>query len=71
MDESVVDIVTLRPHWSLSDLFGRRNEEQSKTRILVQLNQEYLSKGWELADDIHWSKRYDFAVMKIGRRSPA
>ena len=71
MAELQVDIVTLKPRWSLSDLFGSRGEQESKARILGQLYREYLSEGWELADDICWSKDSGFAVMKIGRPAPS
>lgn len=67
MDEVSVDIVTLKPRWSFVDLIARRDEQTSRARILRQLNQDYLSQGWELADEIHWSKNNNFAVMKLGR----
>ena len=67
MDNAQVDIVTLKPRWSVRDLFGGRDEKVSRARILTQLNEEYLSKGWELADEIYWGKDYGYAVMKIGR----
>ena len=67
MDESRTNIVTLKPRWSVVDLFGRRNEKDCRTRILTQLNRDYLSQGWELADEIYWAKNNGFAVMKLGR----
>ena len=67
VNEAQVDFVTLKPRWSVSDLFGKRNGKASRARILAQLNEDYLSKGWELADEIHWGKDYGFAVMKLGR----
>jgi hypothetical protein len=67
MNESRVDIVTLKPRWSVVDLISRRDEKTCRTRILNQLYRDYLSQGWELADDIHWAKDNNFAVMKIGR----
>ena len=67
MEDSRTDIVTLKPRWSVADLFGRRDEKESRARILNQLNRDYLSQGWELADEIYWSKNNGFAVMKLGR----
>ena len=67
MAEPHIDIVTLKPKWSLSDLFGKRGRTESRARILEQLDEKYLSKGWELADDILWGKDDGYAVMKLGR----
>lgn len=67
MNDAQVDFVTLKPKWSLTDLFTRPDEETSRQRILAQLKQEYLANGWELADEIYWGKRYSYAVMKLGR----
>ncbi|HSG17512.1 MAG TPA: hypothetical protein VLE70_14470 [Anaerolineae bacterium] len=67
MAEPHTDIITLKPRWSLSDLFGRRGQAKSRARILRQLDEMYLSEGWQLADDILWGKGDGFAVMKVGR----
>lgn len=69
MDESRTNIVTLKPRWSVGDLFGKRNERECRERILTQLNRDYLSQGWELKDHICWAKDSGFAVMKLGRTS--
>lgn len=63
------EIVTLKPGWSIKDLFLERNEEDNRNRILDQLNGEYLSKGWQLTDEIMWGKEFQFAVVKLERRS--
>ncbi len=69
MEKSQTNIVTLKPKWSLRDMFMARNEVANRQRILTQLEAEYLSKGWELADDIQWGKDYRYAVMKLDRVS--
>jgi hypothetical protein len=48
-------------------MFMARNEVANRQRILTQLEAEYLSKGWELADEIQWGKDYRYAVMKLDR----
>jgi len=63
------DIVTLKPKWSVKDLFIERNGETNRERILEQLSGHYLEKGWELKDDIIWGKEYSYAVMKLERPS--
>ena len=70
MDKSQYNIVTLKPKWSVKDMFVGRNKVENRERILEQLNEEYLSKGWELTEDIMWGKDFGYAVMKIGRFSP-
>lgn len=70
MDQQQFDIVTLKPKWSVIDLFIERSEAANRDRILHQLTDKYLSKGWVLLDDIIWGKDYEYAVMKIGRPSP-
>lgn len=67
MDQQQYDIVTLKPKWSVIDIFVDRSEAVNRDRILHQLTDTYLSKGWELMDDIIWGKDYQYAVMKIGR----
>ena len=67
MEKSQVHIVTLKPKWSVKDMFVGRNETINRDRILHQLDDEYLSKGWELTEDIMWGKDYGYAVMKLGR----
>ena len=69
MNNLKYDIVTLRPGWSVRDLFGRRSEATNRNRILNQLNGQYLARGWELSDDIMWGKDGEFAVVKLGRPS--
>ncbi|KPK09957.1 MAG: hypothetical protein AMJ56_09465 [Anaerolineae bacterium SG8_19] len=69
MDQQQYDIVTLKPKWSVIDLFIEPSEAANKDRILHQLTDKYLSKGWVLMDDIIWGKDYEYAVMKIGRPS--
>jgi hypothetical protein len=69
MEKSQYNIVTLKPKWSVKDMFVGRNEEINRERILHQLNSEYLSQGWELAEDIMWGKDFGYAVMKLGRFS--
>lgn len=67
MRQPEYDIVTLKPHWSVKDLFISRGEAENKQRILHELDGRYLSKGWTLADDIMWGARCEYAVVKIGR----
>jgi len=69
MENSQENIVTLKPKWSVKDIFVERNEVVNRERILDQLDNEYLSKGWELTEDIIWGKDYGYAVMKLGRLS--
>ena len=68
MEQKDYEIVTLKPGWSVRDLILGRDEVQSRNRILNQLNGDYLSKGWELTDEIMWGKEFQFAVVKLGRR---
>jgi hypothetical protein len=70
MEKSQYNIVTLKPKWSVKDVFVERNEGVNRERILHQLDDEYLSKGWELTEDIMWGKDFGYAVMKLGRLSP-
>ena len=70
MEKAKYNIVTLKPKWSVKDMFIERNEAVNRERILHQLDNEYLSKGWELSEDIMWGKDFGFAVMKLGRLSP-
>jgi len=67
MGQIQYDIVTLKPKWSIKDVFVERNEDANKERILEQLRGHYLEKGWVLTDDIIWGKDYNYAVMKLGR----
>ena len=68
MDQQDIEIVTLKPGWSVKDLFIGRDEAENRNRILNQLNGDYLAKGWELTDEIMWGKEFQFAVVKLGRR---
>ncbi len=67
MDQPDYEIVTLKPSWSVKDLILGRDEAENRNRILSQLNGDYLSKGWELTDEIMWGKEFQFAVVKLGR----
>lgn len=67
MENSQYNIVTLKPKWSVKDMFVERSLAVKRERILDRLDEEYLSQGWELADDIIWGKEFEFAVMKLGR----
>ena len=69
MNNQKYDIVTLKPGWSVKDLFGGRTEATNRDRILNQLNGQYLARGWQLSDDIMWGKDSEFAVVKLGRPS--
>lgn len=66
MGEAHYNIVTLKPRWSIRDLFVDRSELEYRDSILTQLNREYLSQGWTLADEIKWDSKYRFAVVKLG-----
>ena len=68
MDQQDIEIVTLKPGWSIKDLVLGRDEDENRNRILNQLNGDYLAKGWELTDEIMWGKEFQFAVVKLGRR---
>jgi hypothetical protein len=67
MNKLNYDIVTLKPGWSVKDLFTGRTEAANRERILNQLNGQYLNQGWQLSDDIMWGKDSKFAVVKLGR----
>jgi hypothetical protein len=69
MDQQDIEIVTLKPGWSIKDLFIGRDENESRNRILNQLNLDYLANGWELTDEIMWGKEFQFAVVKLERSS--
>ena len=69
MDQQDIEIVTLKPGWSIKDLFLGRDEDENRNRILNQLNGEYLANGWELTDEIMWGKEFQFAVVKLERSS--
>ena len=71
MGKAQYDIVTLKPRWSVRDLFVNRSELEYRDSILAQLNSQYLSQGWTLADDIKWAPRCKFAVIKLGPPSTA
>jgi hypothetical protein len=66
MGKAQFDIVTLKPRWSVRDLFVDRSESDYKDSIIAQLNREYLSQGWTLADEIKWDPKYRYAVVKLG-----
>jgi hypothetical protein len=70
MEKSQYNIVTLKAKWSVKDMFVERNGAVNRERILHQLDDEYLSKGWELTEDIMWGKDFGYAVMKLGRLFP-
>jgi hypothetical protein len=69
MEQQDYEIVTLKPGWSVRDLILGRDEAENRNRILNQLNGDYLSKGWELTDEIMWGKEFQFAVVKLERTS--
>jgi len=69
MNSRKYDIITLKPSWSVADLFRGRSEARNRDRILNQLNDQYLFRGWDLSDDIMWGKDGEFAVVKLGRPS--
>ncbi|MFN2189891.1 MAG: hypothetical protein ACK2T3_14095 [Candidatus Promineifilaceae bacterium] len=66
MGKAQFDIVTLKPRWSVRDLFSEKTEAESRESILAQLNSRYLSHGWTVVDDIKWDSKYRFAVVKLG-----
>jgi hypothetical protein len=70
MAQASYDVVTLKPKWSVRDLFSERDQAENRSRILEQLQKEYLNKGWMLADNIIWGRNFGFAVVKLGRPSP-
>ena len=66
------EIVTLKPKWSPVDLVTRRSREQNTASIIHQLKDQYLAKGWQVADDdIFWERDRRFAVLKVGRPAPS
>lgn len=67
MNNVKYDIVTLKPAWSVRDIFVGRTENTNRDRILNQLQGRYLSRGWQLSDEIMWGKDSEFAVVKLGR----
>ena len=67
MTEVEYDIVTLKPAWSVRDFFTGRTENTNRDSILQQLDGKYLSRGWQLTDEIMWGKDSEFAVVKLGR----
>ena len=66
MGQARYDIVTLKPRWSVKDLFSEKSAEDNRESILAQLNSQYLSQGWTLAEEIKWDSKYRFAVVKLG-----
>ena len=66
MGKARYDIVTLKPRWSVKDLFLEKTETDNRESILAQLNSQYLSQGWTLAEDIKWDPKYRYAVVKLG-----
>ena len=66
MGKARYDIVTLKPRWSVKDLFSEKTETDNRESILAQLNSQYLSQGWTLAEDIKWDPKYRYAVVKLG-----
>ncbi len=69
MGQIQYDIVTLKPKWSIKDMFAERSGDANRERILDQLRGHYLENGWVLVDDIIWGKECSYAVMKLGRPS--
>jgi len=65
------EIVTLRPKWSPVGLLTRRSREQNTASIYQQLYDQYIAKGWQVADDIQWERDCRFAVLKVGRPAPS
>ena len=65
MGEAQFNIVTLKPRWSVRDLFYDRSEIEYRDSILAQLKSQYLSQGWILADEIKWDSSYRYAVVKL------
>jgi hypothetical protein len=65
------EIVTLRPKWSPVGLLTRRSREQNTASIYHQLYDQYIAKGWQVADDIQWERDCRFAVLKVGRPAPS
>ena len=66
MGKARYNIVTLKPRWSVRDLFSEKSETDNKESILAQLNRQYLSQGWTLVDEIKWDAKYRYAVVKLG-----
>jgi hypothetical protein len=66
MGKAQYDIVTLKPRWSVRDLFSDKSEGACRESILAQLNSRYLSQGWVLAEEIVWDSKYRYAVVKLG-----
>ena len=66
MGEAQYNIVTLKPRWSVRDLFSEKTEMDNRESILAQLDSQYLSQGWTLVDEIKWDSKYRFAVVKLG-----
>ena len=60
------NIITLKPRWSVKDLFAKKSEKESRDSILSQLNSQYLSQGWTLEEEIMWDSKYRQAVVKLG-----
>jgi len=66
MGKARYNIVTLKPRWSVKDLFSEKTETDNRESILAQLHSQYLSRGWTLAEDIKWDPKYRYAVVKLG-----
>ena len=66
MGKARYNIVTLKPRWSVRDLFTEKTETENRESILAQLNSQYLSRGWTLAEEIKWDSKNRYAVVKLG-----
>ena len=66
MGKARYNIVTLKPRWSVRDLFTEKTETENRESILAQLNSQYLSRGWTLAEEIKWDPKNRHAVVKLG-----
>jgi len=65
------EIVTLRPKWSPVGLVASRSKKKNAASIIQQLNDQYLSRGWQVTGDICWERDCRFAVLKVGRPAPS
>ena len=65
--ETDFEILMLKPRWSLRGLVFDRSANDNKNSIMIQLDHEYFSRGWQLAADIGWGKQHKFAVVKLKR----
>ena len=68
LPDSDFEILMLKPRWSLRAMVFERSPVENKNSIMMQLKDQYVSRGWKIAD-IGWAKRHRFAIVKLEKPS--